>query len=194
MASKAPLVEGVHHLALVTSDMDATMRFWHEVLRAEIVATMSTDDYRAYFFRIGESQTVAFIEYHGVDHERYIRPAPVEFALAPQFDHLSLNLDDEQSVLALRARLIEYGCEVSEVVDRGILCSISFTDPSGVALEASWWTIDLDANTFDDSARFQDPDPVPALVELRATGRIAAVPSRPTVDGIVREPRPSLSH
>ena len=120
MASKSPLWEGVHHVALVTSDMDTTMRFWHEVLRAEIVATMSTDVYRTYYFRIGETQTVAFMEYHDVDHERYAKPVGVAYPLASQFDHLSLNLGSEAAVRALRARLIEYGCEVSDVVDRGI--------------------------------------------------------------------------
>jgi catechol 2,3-dioxygenase-like lactoylglutathione lyase family enzyme len=188
MVSKAPLWEGVHHVALVTSDMDTTMRFWHEVLRAEIVATTSTDDYRSYFFRIGETQTVAFMEYFGVDHEKYAKPVGVAFPLASQFDHLSLNLDSEAAVWALRARLHEYGCEVSDVVDRGILRSIYFTDPTGIALAASWWTIDLDASTFDDIDRFQDPDPVPAFVELKTTGRIAATPRTALVDEIVREP------
>ena len=99
MASKSPLWEGVHHVALVTSDMDATMRFWHEVLGAEIVATTSTDVYRAYYFRVGETQTVAFMEYHGVDHERYAKPVGVAYPLASQFDHLSLNLGSEAAVL-----------------------------------------------------------------------------------------------
>jgi catechol 2,3-dioxygenase-like lactoylglutathione lyase family enzyme len=188
MVSKAPLWEGVHHVALVTSDMDTTMRFWHEVLRAEIVATTSNDDYRSYFFRIGETQTVAFMEYFGVDHENYAKPVGVAFPLASQFDHLSLNLDSEAAVWALRARLREYGCEVSDVVDRGILRSIYFTDPTGIALEASWWTIDLDASNFDDIDRFQDRDPVPAFVELKTTGRIAATPRTTLVDEIVREP------
>ena len=158
MVSKAPLWEGVHHVALVTSDMDTTMRFWHEVLRAEIVATTSTDDYRSYFFRIGETQTVAFMEYFGVDHEKYAKPVGVAFPLASQFDHLSLNLDSEAAVWALRARLREYGCEVSDVVDRGILRSIYFTDPTGIALEASWWATDATGHgtDYDDEMLFSE--------------------------------------
>ncbi len=191
MASKSPLWEGVHHVALVTADMDATMRFWHEVLGAEIVATVSTDAYRAYFFRVGETQTVAFMEYHDVDHERYAKPVGVAYPLASQFDHLALNLDGEAAVSALRARLIEYGCDVSDVVDRGILRSIYFTDPTGIALEASWWTIDLDNGSFDDTDRFQDPDPVPALVELQTTGTIATTPRTSRVDDVMREPSAS---
>jgi len=191
MASKSPLWEGVHHVALVTSDMDATMRFWHEVLGAEIVATISTDVFRAYYFRVGETQTVAFMEYHDVDHERYAKPVEVAYPLASQFDHLSLHLGSEVEVKALRSRLLEYGCEVSEVVDRGIYGSIYFTDPTGIALAASWWTIDLDAGSFDDVDRFQDPDPVPALVELQMSGKIDATPRTALVDDIVREPSAS---
>jgi catechol 2,3-dioxygenase-like lactoylglutathione lyase family enzyme len=189
MVSKAPLWEGVHHVALVTSDMDATMRFWHEVLRAEIVATTSTDDYRAYYFRVGETQTVAFIEYHGVEHEKHAKPVGVAYPLASPFDHLSLNLDNEGAVWALRARLLEFGCGVSDVVDCGILRSIYFTDPSGIALEASWWMIDLDAGSFDDAERFQDPEPVAALVELKATGKIFVSPRTALAGDVGREPR-----
>ena len=42
----------------------------------------------------------------------------------------------------MRRRLIEHGCEVTEVVDHTIVRSIYFTDPHGIALEASWWAID----------------------------------------------------
>jgi catechol 2,3-dioxygenase-like lactoylglutathione lyase family enzyme len=193
MVSKSPLWEGVHHVALVTSDMDATMRFWHEVLGAEIVATQSTDVHRTYFFRIGESQTVAFMEYHGVDHERYAKPVGFAYPLASQFDHLSLNLANEAALSELRTRLIEYGCEVSDVVDSDIARSIYFTDPTGIALAASTWTIDLDAGSFDDVGRFQDADPVPSLVELQTTGRIVATPRTTLVDDVVREPSTSRS-
>ena len=61
---------------------------------------------------------------------------------AIQFDHLSFNLPDEQALESLRARLKEHDCEVTDVVDHGVMRSIYFTDPNGIALEASWWVID----------------------------------------------------
>jgi hypothetical protein len=76
---------------------------------------------------------------------------------------------------------------VSDVVDGGIARSIYFTDPTGIALAASWWTIDLDAGSFDDRERFQDPDPVPALVELQANETIATTPRTVLVGDVVRE-------
>ena len=40
----------------------------------------------------------------------------------------------------LRDRLKQRGCEVTDVVDHGFVRSVYFTDPNGIALEASWWT------------------------------------------------------
>ena len=131
------------------------------------------------------------MEYYDVDHERYAKPVGVAYPLASQFDHLALNLDGEAEVSALRARLKRYGCDVSDIVDRGILRSIYFTDPTGIALEASCWTIDLDKGSFDDAERFQDPDPVPALVELQSTGTIASTPRTSRVEVVTREPSAS---
>ena len=53
-----------------------------------------------------------------------------------------------------------------------------FTDPSGIALEASWWTVDATGRDADygDDRLFGDGNPVPALVELRETGELTSVP------------------
>ena len=78
----------------------------------------------------------------------------------------------------MRRRLKGYGCEVTDVVDHGVMRSIYFTDPNGIALEASWWVTDAtgrDAD-FGDRELFGDIDPVPAVVELAATGAIEVTP------------------
>jgi hypothetical protein len=64
------------------------------------------------------------------------------------------------------------------VVDHGFLRSIYFTDPNGIALEASWWTLDATGRPADygDRRLFADPDPVPAVRELRQSGQVASVP------------------
>ena len=46
----------------------------------------------------------------------------------------NLDADGEAALGALRTRLQRYGCDVSDIVDRGILRSIFFTDPTGIAL------------------------------------------------------------
>ena len=57
--------------------------------------------------------------------------------------------------------------------------SIYFTDPHGIALEASWWVIDPTGRTADyaDPDLFSDPDPVPAVRELQRPDSVASVPA-----------------
>jgi catechol 2,3-dioxygenase-like lactoylglutathione lyase family enzyme len=161
---------GVHHLALVTADMDATVRFYAGVLDARLVATIATDAFKHYFFDFGTGTTIAFFQYTGQPVETFSKPAGVPFPQASQFDHLAIHLVDEDALLRLRDRLKSHGCEVTDVVDHGFLRSIYFSDNNGIALEASWWVLDPTGRPADhtDERLFADPDPVPAVRELRA--------------------------
>jgi catechol 2,3-dioxygenase-like lactoylglutathione lyase family enzyme len=187
-ASKRPAWMGLNHLALVTADMDATVRFWHQVLGAEVMATIATPGFKHYFFRIGDYQTIAFFQYLDTELQTFAKPAGIPYEHASQFDHLSLGLPDEQALEDLRSRLIDHGCEVTEVVDHGFIRSIYFSDPTGIALEASWWTSDPQTPGYEIAERFLDPDPVPALKELIETGQIASTPRTKLVDGLVIQP------
>ena len=176
--TEVPRWRGINHLALVTDDMDATVRFYHGVLGARLVATIGTPGFRHYFFEFGAANTVAFFEYRGRTHEHYALAAGVPDPRKAQFDHLSFNLPDEEALHALRGRLKAAECEVTDVVDHGFIRSIYFTDPNGIALEASWWTLDATGRPADygDDRLFADPDPVPAVRELREQGQIVDVP------------------
>lgn len=185
----SPRWRGVHHLALVTPDMDATVRFWCGALGARLVATVATDAFRHYFFEFGAGTTIAFFEYRGADLEFFAKPAGVPTPKAPQFDHLSLALPDEHALLGLRDRLKEAGCEVTDVVDHGFLRSIYFSDPGGIALEASWWVTDPTGRVpdYSDPRLFADGDPVPAVSELRARGEVDSIPATRLVDEVTRD-------
>lgn len=185
MSAPLPRWRGINHLALVTTDMDATVRFWHGTLGARLVATIGTPSFRHYFFELGPGHTVAFFEYHDAPVEPFAKPAGVPDERAPQFDHVSFNLPDEHALHELAARLRSHGCEVTEVVDHEIIRSLYFTDPNGIALEASWWVTDptgRDAD-HDDERTFADPDPVPAVRELRETGALGSVPATTLAGG-----------
>ena len=123
---------GLNHLALITNDLDTTTRFWHGVLDAPLVATIGNASFRHYFFDVGHGATVAFFEYRGHPVPQFAKPAGMPDKRAVQFDHVSLNLPDEAALLALRQRLLDHGCEVTDVVDHGMMQSIYFTDPIGV--------------------------------------------------------------
>ncbi|CAN5168986.1 VOC family protein [soil metagenome] len=183
-----PRWRGINHLALITTDMDATVRFYHGVLGAPLVAHLASDTFRHYFFDFGPEQTVAFFEYTGVELDTFAKPAGVADPRAVQFDHLSFNVADEHALEELQARLKAHGCEVTDVIDHGFVRSIYFSDPCGIALEASWWVTDPTGRSADysDEGLFSDRNPVPAVRELIETGQLASTPSTAlTSDDIV---------
>jgi catechol 2,3-dioxygenase-like lactoylglutathione lyase family enzyme len=182
-----PRWRGVNHLAMVTPDMDTTVRFYHGVLGMPLVATLSAGPMRHYFFEIGPQHTLAFFEWAGtdIDTESVAKPAGVPPTFPAQFDHLSFNLPDEQSLIDLQSRLRSYDVGVTDIVDHGFLRSIYFTDPNGISLEATWWVIDPTgrAATYDErDGLFTDTDPVPALRELVSDGELAWTPTTALVD------------
>jgi len=173
----APHWRGVNHLALVTPDMDATVRFYAGVLGMRVVATTMAGPMRHYFFEIGPQNTVAFFEVKGAETFDKGAGSPPPLPIPIQMDHLSFNLPDEAALEQLRKRLDAAGCEVTELVDHGFVRSVYFTDPNGIALEASYWVVDATGREADvtDAAVFSDPDPVPALADL-ARGDLGDAP------------------
>ncbi len=184
MTTDSPRWRGINHLALVTTDMDATVRFYHGVLGARLVAHLAAPGFRHYFFQLGDEETIAFFEYADQPLDTFAKPAGIPDPRAIQFDHLSLNLADEQALEDLRIRLEKHGAEATEVVDHGFMRSVYFTDPNGIALEASWWVTDPTGRDTDyaDGELFSDPDPVPAVRELMETGSLRTVPPTHLVD------------
>lgn len=178
---------GINHLAMVTPDMDETVRFYHGVLGMPLVATVMAGPMRHYFFEIAPENTIAFFEVKG--SQPFARPAGMPDKRKAQFDHLSFNVADEDALLRLRDRLKEMGCEVTDVVDHGTLRSIYFTDPNGIALEASWWVADPTGRPVDyaDERFFGDPDPVDAVKELRDTGTLAWTPRTQLVSEVTKD-------
>ena len=171
---------GINHLALVTPDMEATTRFYTEVLGMDLVGTLGHGDpnepypYRHYFFRMGEGQTMAFFEWPGVDVGEP-KPAGVPGS-GRQFDHLSFNVPTPEDLVELRHRLLAHDIEVSLVVDHTVFWSIYFDDPvTGVALEASVWVQDVTRVPY-----FGDADPTPTATKVAESRDLHAVkPARP---------------
>ncbi len=179
-----PRWRGINHLALITPDMDATVRFYHEVLGMTIVATINVGPMRHYFFDMGAGNTIAFFQWSDADIETFEKPAGIPPSGPAQFDHVSFNLPELRDLEDLQARLQHYGVEVTELVDHGFVQSVYFTDPNGIALEASYWVVDPTgrAPDFEDGTMFLDSDPVPAVREIQETGTVASVPHTGLVD------------
>jgi len=172
----APSWRGINHLALVTPDMDATVRFYAGVLGMPLVSTLMAGPMRHYFFEIAPQNTIAFFEVKGA--ETFAKPAGAPTDRVIQLDHLSFNVPDEQALETLRKRLLAAGSEVTGVVDHGMVKSVYFTDNNGIALEASYWVVDATGRDIDlsDGELFKDPNPTPAAREL-AAGGLKSVPT-----------------
>jgi catechol 2,3-dioxygenase-like lactoylglutathione lyase family enzyme len=163
MSKNSPF-SGINHLAMVTGDMDKTVRFYRDVLGCRLVATIGTDRFRHYFFEIGHGNTIAFFEWPGIEPGVPEKPAGMP-APGRQFDHLSFNVDTYDDLLTLQQRLRERGVEVTRIVDHQFIHSIYFDDPNGIALEASVWLMDPE-----NEVAYHDPEPVAAVKEQPVPG------------------------
>ena len=168
---------GINHLAMVTNDMDKTIRFYRDVLGMELVGalggTPERKRYRHYFFETGPNSTIAFFEWPGMVEE-FHKPAGMPVQGRVQFDHISFDVESEDALLELQDKLTKAGVEVTEVVDHKFIHSIYFTDPNGIALEASFWIFNPTGKPPDyaNPDVFQDPEPVPALKEAMEKARL----------------------
>jgi catechol 2,3-dioxygenase-like lactoylglutathione lyase family enzyme len=186
-AHDAPHWRGINHLAMVTPDMDATVRFYHGVLGMRLVATTMAGPMRHYFFELGPQNTIAFFEVKGA--KTFDKQAGVPVPIPFQFDHLSFNLPDEEALHDLQRRLKEHECEVTEVVDHGFVRSVYFHDNNGIALEASWWVTDpTGRDATYDGELFTDTDPVPAVQELAVAGELSWLPTTHLAGNVRQDP------
>ncbi len=160
---------GINHLAMVTGDMDATIRFWRDLLGMRLVAGLGRPGYRHYFFEISPQDMIAFFEWDQVapipekDHG-----VPVKGPFA--FDHVSLGVRDRDDLFRIKDRLDAAGFWVSEVIDHGFIFSLYSFDPNGIAIEFSCPVPGVDIRAHpamadrrpSDVAR-QGADPVPGV-------------------------------
>ena len=122
---------GVNHLALVTGDMNATIRFWRDLLGMRLVAGLGAPGYRHYFFELSGTDLVAFFEWPGVE------PLPEKAHGSPVrgpvcWDHVSFGVESEDDLWELKDRISAAGFYVSDVIDHGFIHSIYAYDPNGV--------------------------------------------------------------
>lgn len=128
---------GINHLAMVTGDMETTIRFWRDLLGMPLVAGLGGAAYRHYFFAISETDMIAFFEWDSAkplpekDHGVPVR-GPVAF------DHVSFGVADQDALFELKARLETAGFWASEVVDHGFIHSLYSFDPNGIPIEFSY--------------------------------------------------------
>jgi len=127
---------GINHLAMVTGNIDETIRFWRDLLGMRLVAGLGKPGYRQYFFALSEHDMVVFFEWPGIvpiEEKEHGRPMSGPFI----FDHVSFGVDTEDDLWELKDRLMAAGIWVSEVIDHGFIHSIYSFDPNGIPVEFS---------------------------------------------------------
>ena len=159
--------QGVHHPAFATNNIDATVRYWRDLLRMRLVYTSGEPGQRQYFFEVTPGSYVVFFEWPEVEPtpiKRPGRPAKGPFS----FDHLCIQLEDIEHLWELSDRLFAADFPISDTVDHGFVHSLYTYDPNGIALEfaASVPGVDVSRpHRFTESepsaAAQEGPDPVP---------------------------------
>lgn len=132
-----PNFNGINHLAMVTGNMDETIRFWRDLLGMRLVAGLGEPGYRHYFFQISETDLLAFFEWpdvEGVSNKTHGRPVKGPFI----FDHVSFGVETEEDLWEIAAKLDAAGFGVSDMIDHGFIFSIYSHDPNGIPIEFSY--------------------------------------------------------
>ena len=117
---------GVHHVALMCSDVERTINFYQGLLGFPLVEIFENRDYKGsthLFFDIGHGNTVAFFDFPGLGLGPYAE-------VLGGLHHLAISVD-AGAWDAAKQRL--EAADVSIHIDSEI--SMYFSDPDGVRLE-----------------------------------------------------------
>ena len=122
----ASAARGVHHVALISSDVERTVRFYQDLLEFPLTDMFENRDYKGsthFFFDIGNGNTIAFFDLPGLDLGPYAE-------VLGGLHHLAISVEPARW-LHLKAKLDDAGIEYAHIDGS----SIYFRDPDGARLE-----------------------------------------------------------
>ncbi len=117
---------GVHHVALVSSNVERTIRFYQEVLEFPLTELFENRDYPGsthFFFDIGHENALAFFDFPGLDVGEYAE-------VLGGLHHLAISVEPDKWA-RLKAKLDELGIDYLHIYGS----SIYFRGPDGERLE-----------------------------------------------------------
>lgn len=140
---------GVHHIALVTPDLDATIAFYRDVLgmhagevaargggRHCFITPGDGDGWGLHFFEHPEAELLTSPEAAAAF---FADPETMRFGFLPgALQHIALALPDEAAALALRDRLAAAIVPVSPLYGFGAIRNFMLADNNGLFIEAAW--------------------------------------------------------
>src|ERR687898_1952166 len=122
----ASTARGLHHTALISSDVERTVRFYQDVLGFPLTELIENRDYPGsshFFFDIGNGNLLAFFDFPGLDVGPYAE-------VLGGLHHCAISVEPERWRHLVK-RLEDAG--VAPVVPSEV--SVYFTDPDGARLE-----------------------------------------------------------
>jgi catechol 2,3-dioxygenase-like lactoylglutathione lyase family enzyme len=122
----ASSARGLHHFALVCSDVERTVRFYQEVLEFPLTEIFENRDYKGsnhFFFDIGNGNLIAFFDFPGLDVGPYAE-------VLGGLHHIAISVEPERWE-RLKRNLEEAGVDYQEESTT----SIYFPGPDGERLE-----------------------------------------------------------
>ena len=123
---KESTARGVHHLALLSSDVERTIDFYQGILEFPLTELFENRDYEGsthFFFDIGNGNALAFFDFPGLDLGPYAE-------VLGSMHHLAISVTPEQQA-HLRGKLEAAGVEIVFEHES----SIYFMGPDGERLE-----------------------------------------------------------
>jgi glyoxylase I family protein len=130
----------LHHTAYVTKDMEATRKFYEEVIGLPLMSTFCESDelfgavrtYMHTFFGLADGSALAFFQFASpADQEQFGPPMPFS-----PFHHIALNVDKAtQAEIEARIKAAGYTEPGHFVLEHGYCRSVYVTDPNGMIVE-----------------------------------------------------------
>ncbi len=122
----ASSARGVHHIALLSGDVERTVRFYQEVLEFPLTEIFENRDYQGsnhFFFDIGHGNLLAFFDFPGLDLGPYAE-------VLGGLHHIAISVEPERWA-HLKGKLDAASVPYQEMSGS----SIYFSDPDGARLE-----------------------------------------------------------
>jgi len=125
-ARPASSARGLHHTALLSGDVERTIRFYQDLLEFPLTELIENRDYAGsshFFFDIGNGNLLAFFDFPGLD------VGPYQEVLGG-LHHMAISVEPAKWE-RLRGKLTDAGVELVEHSE----VSLYFRDPDGARIE-----------------------------------------------------------